>query len=669
MKKVIFIIFISIFIFSCDLLKKDLPNSELDLDTDSDGDGWSDFAELNDYGFNAENDPYNYNPYIADVPKINIEFLSLPIIKVIYTNNQSQTTEVSTEDSVTQETMNTINNTSTVSRGIEHSAGVTFGSNISVETGVTGGVTVGASIEYNYQFTHTQETSNSLSKEQSTSYAETYANILTKSQTVGYSYSGGTLTYSVRIVNSGNIAYSIQNLTINAFKYANDQKIPIAEMTRGGTNNFPETPLRSQESVDLIFSCELTLEETLGLLKNSNNLCGEVASYNLTNEDGKSYAVSTGTDITAKTSFIMVDYGPGSEKQILKYNVATNYRDEEITLADIFTDILHLEYSEENFLINIGGDKGVTANPENGSWIIYHKYKVLGDIEAKLYSPVKYYSLSQISVKPQDDVLIFFSEDKDLDGLTAREEFIYGCNDNLVDTDGDGVSDFEEVKNGTSPIMKPEEEVIIKDLTPDPEDIEIKAPSGFTFKSKRSVLSDSDTRTVSKSTLNWIDPIETRLVAGYIVLVKNSAFLENENLVDTNVYIVGGDVGNSKVLGLTIESSYIHNIEEDWKDYYYRIYSYDRDYNYSIPLESGVSIPKPKKIRLSLVINRMYIDDGEDGESGDDELRLDVNFTTPGNWYPLVRGDDFFQGTGDIKNHDNFSIDEKAGHISINYQC
>lgn len=49
---------------------------------------------------------------------------------------------------------------------------------------------------------------------------------------------------------------------------------------------------------------------------------------------------------------------------------------------------------------------------------------------------------------------VLAATDSDTDGLSDEMEQLFGTNSTLVDTDGDGFTDFEEVKNGFSPLVK-----------------------------------------------------------------------------------------------------------------------------------------------------------------------------------------------------------------------
>ena len=55
------------------------------------------------------------------------------------------------------------------------------------------------------------------------------------------------------------------------------------------------------------------------------------------------------------------------------------------------------------------------------------------------------YNIDNIFVSAHDVVNIIYSEDKDKDGVPAHEEDLYGTSDENIDSDGDGLSDFQEI--------------------------------------------------------------------------------------------------------------------------------------------------------------------------------------------------------------------------------
>ena len=57
-------------------------------------------------------------------------------------------------------------------------------------------------------------------------------------------------------------------------------------------------------------------------------------------------------------------------------------------------------------------------------------------------------SLPVIVLKSGDEIRLVYIQDKDKDGLSRREEFLYGTSDEADDTDQDGISDFDEVRTG-----------------------------------------------------------------------------------------------------------------------------------------------------------------------------------------------------------------------------
>lgn len=60
----------------------------------ADTDGFSDFAEINELGFNPDNNNFRFKPLIADVPKLRVEITSVSDIALNYSErSESETTD------------------------------------------------------------------------------------------------------------------------------------------------------------------------------------------------------------------------------------------------------------------------------------------------------------------------------------------------------------------------------------------------------------------------------------------------------------------------------------------------------------------------------------------------------------------------------------------------
>jgi hypothetical protein len=211
----------------------------------------------------------------------------------------------------------------------------------------------------------------------------------------------------------------------------------------------------------------MDLGTTHKLLRDTENLVIDVESYELVDENGKPYIHNT-TEIGAKTASIVIDYGPGltdSTGNPLvpgKYLVSTNFKpnDPGVSLASIMSDILMYEYEIGSVTCNsvdhtnLRTFNGVTADgaltgDTAGYWILIHSYTRGGVDGTDWYTPDMDYHLSAIDIQAGDQVLVFHTEDKDGDGLTARQELSWGTDDDAVNTDGDSDGgDYDEATDG-----------------------------------------------------------------------------------------------------------------------------------------------------------------------------------------------------------------------------
>jgi len=59
-------------------------------------------------------------------------------------------------------------------------------------------------------------------------------------------------------------------------------------------------------------------------------------------------------------------------------------------------------------------------------------------------------AFEDLVLMPRDHIYLAYQADEDGDGLYAREERLYRTSDTLADTDGDGLGDTDEIRNGWS---------------------------------------------------------------------------------------------------------------------------------------------------------------------------------------------------------------------------
>jgi hypothetical protein len=88
-------------------------------------------------------------------------------------------------------------------------------------------------------------------------------------------------------------------------------------------------------------------------------------------------------------------------------------------------------------LISINGIDSVSI--DGGFWTVFSSNKSIQNPEL---------NFDEIVVNNGDFVSISFSKDSDRDNLADREEVIRGTNIHSIDTDGDGLDDFDEARVG-----------------------------------------------------------------------------------------------------------------------------------------------------------------------------------------------------------------------------
>ena len=440
---------------------------------DTDGDGMSDYAEIVVY--DPRNSTTRFNPLVADLAKISIALSSVPLIELDYVQSDGSSRTVSTDHSVSD--------TSSISRnwGGESSRQIEIGHTVSVEKTDTVGVEVsvsptelGGSASYESSLSvglsksKTQTTGSSVNwnRTQQAENTETYNESEALSQTSGTSYEGGKLSVTARVVNDGDIAYDLKNLTLSAFIY--DPKRPF-DLTPVGnleftTRFFPTTSIQTNsESSPLNFSTDLTLPRARELLRDSRNLVIEPATYQLTNQMDQSILLSD-QDVSARTATISIDYGrQDGRQQTFKVAINNGNADRSISALDALQEVLGFNVVQgpgqwvfgnegsakatQSGLVSI--DSFAMSTSTNRYWLGAWNHRSGGNSGAQVTEVLNLlnesYDLSQIRLRSGDTLSFVYIGDADRDGLADRFEEEFGTVKDNPDSDGDSLLDATEI--------------------------------------------------------------------------------------------------------------------------------------------------------------------------------------------------------------------------------
>lgn len=400
-------------------------------DPDTDGDGYTDGNEVQTYDPSVNN--FRFNPLVADVPEIRLEIQETPQIGANITEaNSSQQTVSTTRAQSTSNTSSTTFGASTT-LGVEASQSATVGASVQgpsaeVETQVK--VTAEATVSFD----------STTSSENRSAWEEMQANNIETATTV----SDGFVSVGVNIVNTGHLSLRIDALDIVAVR-VNDGDEPFSAVgTLARDTAFSSIDLAAGESIDnLRFErTQIDLPTIRSLLTDTRSLKLEQGNVTIVDTSDSSVALQA-QDINRRTAKLVIDYGPYAPTEF--YRASTNVIPNQPgrSLATLMRDTLRVPFDEDG--------TGLTTvrnlSSSTGRWVITLKRS--GDTATQVIpfdAQDASYSLDDIDVRAFDEVLLVLLEDPDNDGIGYREELLHGTDPQSADTDGDGRSDFEEIR-------------------------------------------------------------------------------------------------------------------------------------------------------------------------------------------------------------------------------
>lgn len=425
---------------------------------DTDGDGFNDHVELMEYGFDPTHDLTKFNPLIADLPQLSFHVTSMPIVKLIGTAANGTTMATAASEETVSANNFTSSRTDTFTQSVEmiHRVGFHFDWGFGVAPFGNNALATGLAYDFNYATINAQSVS--FSDSVSKTIIRGLGNVLTHTDQNTTTYTGGSLMVTTRLHNPGNIAYTLSGIAISAMHIEpsdRTQFVPLTTLTLQAP--YPQTfaPDDGQDNV-IFHSDTLTVWDTVQWLRDPGGLNLAVSSMEMADATGTSFA-HAGTAIHAKTALVVLDFGP--TRAIEKYLVATNVerdrgnRPRGIPLERVLREqlLVPLHTEQTNVFSVTSGVLGTAIRPTavrgvqedvsaNAYWMVVTNSQSVAGRE--------FYDFADVVLKSSDYAQLIYMRDQDRDGLGIREEAMYGTSDLLADTDGDGISDYDEVRTG-----------------------------------------------------------------------------------------------------------------------------------------------------------------------------------------------------------------------------
>lgn len=417
---------------------------------DTDGDGWTDYEEIVGHAFDPANNPYLWNPRIADIPDLEVQFTSPPLIVIQLTDargvvqsfqtSRSDTWTATTTDSrsATQQqtdsltTMHTIGSDVSVTfavagagrsgdAGVDGAvdtavdaavdAGADAGADAGEESGADGGagggvtaVTESNSVSDTVEPSTSDSVAITFSNDQSLGYSETLDAAQTYEQAHTITAISGEIKIAAVLVNRGHVGFKVISLELQAVAVEPEAEWPIGNLAPDPPNYTQYTPfaLGPGQVSPLDFNrTALSLDEIAAIAHDSTAVRVRLSTFELDNAQGVSFAFALG-EIAAKTALVVIDYG--GKRPSDQFLVATNLDPAHpgVSVEKVFTDILRLPFEASSSGLTRIRDVGPAASSA-GSWVVEHEENEGSQIAMKPYAAsIGPYDLGQIVLHAGD---------------------------------------------------------------------------------------------------------------------------------------------------------------------------------------------------------------------------------------------------------------------------
>ncbi len=215
----------------------------------------------------------------------------------------------------------------------------------------------------------------------------------------------------------------------------------------------------------------VNMEKIKEILGNSKGFSVQPTLYTLLDQNKVAYNFSS-TGIVSNDAMIMVDYNGNRGLENITRMVAVNHRPgRQITLAEAMNRVLRLNLltttdADGNEIIQSISGLERQAEEKDGFWLLLHARQVGNDqVETRIYTTpadrsrweernpnvrnlVSTLDPDSLELGAGDVVHLVYLQDVDGDGLSNRMEFYYGSDPENPDSDGDGLADGVEAQDG-----------------------------------------------------------------------------------------------------------------------------------------------------------------------------------------------------------------------------
>lgn len=420
---------------------------------DTDGDGRSDFQEINQNSTNA---------LVADLPLPKLELVGTVDVSLDMelSNGTTQSNAVTRSLTRASETMSSQTNSTASTTTSE----ISVEASVSVSAGFPDGVSASASATYGQTDGYMSETSTSFDSSSSQSARDGYQEAVTQEATQNRSVNGGKVAVQLKISNAGTRTFELTGLVVSALK--RDPQQP----SRLGTIASLELPMTAQtinlgegqSTGPLRVEASIPANVALDLLANPSGLTFRPATFQLVDRTGANFAFSIGESTANRTALLVIDYG--GERALEQYHVATNVQRLEggqvagVKMKDALKAIGLTQGAGWDSEDRPGKQKKLTkvrdlAAQQKGQgtskfWAVLAADNTSSRVPAAQRLVQTSADFDELVLMPRDRVYLAYVADEDGDGLFSREERLYRTSDQLTDTDGDGLSDLQEIREG-----------------------------------------------------------------------------------------------------------------------------------------------------------------------------------------------------------------------------